>query len=203
MKIVLATGNRGKVEELKAILKDLQVEIASLKDFPRIGEIVEDGMTFEENALIKARAVCEATGLVAVADDSGLEVDYLNGTPGVYSARYAGENKDDAANNEKLLAALKGVPKEKRTARFKCAIAVCCPDNRFYTAEGACEGVIAEDLKGRGGFGYDPLFLVPEYHQTFGELNAGVKNIISHRGKALEAVKPILIRLMNEGVAGV
>lgn len=199
MKIVLATGNRGKVEELKYILKDLDAQVISLNEFPQVGDIIEDGATFEENAIKKAKAVSDATGLVAVADDSGLEVDFLNGAPGVYSARFAGEDKDDEENNNKLLSLLAGQPPEKRSARFKCVIAVSCPKGQLYTAEGTCEGVIAEDKKGEGGFGYDPLFIVPEYNKTFGELEPHIKNIISHRAKALEKIKPILEDIIKEG----
>jgi len=192
MKIVLATGNQGKVRELKDILSDLDVEILSLQDFPEIGEIIEDGATFEENAVKKAKAVCEATGLTAVADDSGLEVDYLDGAPGIYSARFAGESKNDLDNNLKLLSMLEDVPDEKRTARFRCVIAISTPCGELYTAEGACDGVIGREMKGNKGFGYDPLFYLPEYGQTFAELPPEIKNKISHRGRALAKAKAVL-----------
>ncbi|MHB9095779.1 MAG: RdgB/HAM1 family non-canonical purine NTP pyrophosphatase, partial [Eubacteriales bacterium] len=162
MKIVLATGNQGKVHELKAILSNLDVEVLSLKDFPEIDEIVEDGSTFEENAVKKAKAVTDATNLIAVADDSGLEVDCLGGAPGIYSARFAGEGKNDTDNNLKLLSLLKETPDEKRTARFRCVIAICTPCGERFTAEGACEGMIGHEMRGDKGFGYDPLFFLPE-----------------------------------------
>lgn len=197
MKLVLATGNQGKVREIKAILGDCNVEVYSLKDFPEIGEIVEDGSTFAENAVKKARAVTEATKMAALADDSGLEVDYLNGAPGIYSARFAGEGKSDADNNAKLLALLQEVPAEKRTARFRCVIAICTPGGQVYTAEGACEGIIGFKPKGDKGFGYDPLFYLPEYHQTFAELDLDLKNRISHRGRALAKAKTVLEEVLE------
>lgn len=191
MKIVLATGNQGKVKELEAILSDVDVEVLSLKDFPEIGEIIEDGLTFEENAIKKATTVAEAAGLIAVADDSGLQVDYLDGAPGVYSARFAGEGKNDLDNNKKLLSLLERVPGEKRTARFRCVIAIATPWGELQTAEGTCEGMIGYETMGDNGFGYDPLFYLPEYDQTFAQLNPQVKNRISHRGRALAKVKDV------------
>lgn len=198
MKIVLATGNQGKVKELKEILKDIDVEILSLKDFSQIGEIVEDGETFEENAIKKANAVCEAVQLVALADDSGLEVDYLNGAPGIYSARFAGEDKNDLDNNLKLLSLLDGVSEEKRTARFRCVIAVCVPGGETHTAEGTCEGTIGYDMRGANGFGYDSLFYLPEFDKTFAELDSGTKNKMSHRGLALANVKTVLMDIIEK-----
>ncbi|MHB8170337.1 MAG: XTP/dITP diphosphatase [Thermincolia bacterium] len=186
MKLVLATNNKGKVKELREILANLPMEISSMEDYPALGEIEENGITFEENALIKARAVAQHAGLLAMADDSGLEVDYLNGAPGVYSARYAGEPKSDQANNTKLLQELEGVPEEKRTARFCCVIALVNPDGREYTASGACEGRINFEPSGDGGFGYDPLFFVDEFGKTFAQLDSPSKNSISHRGRALQ-----------------
>lgn len=197
MKIVLATGNQGKIKELKAILSDLDVDVLSLQDFPEIEEIIEDGLTFKDNAVKKAKAVTEAVGLIAVADDSGLEVDCLAGAPGIYSARFAGEGKSDLENNLKLLSLLKDVPDEKRTARFRCVIAVSTPCGELHTAEGACEGIIGRELKGTKGFGYDPLFFLPEYNQTFAELDPGVKNKISHRGRALAKAKIILAGIIE------
>jgi len=197
MKLVLATGNQGKVRELKRILGDLNIEVLSLKDFPQIGEIVEDGATFTENAVIKARAVTKAVNLIALADDSGLEVDCLDGAPGIYSARFAGEGKSDADNNEKLLALMRDVPTEKRTARFRCVIAICTPEGELFTADGTCAGFIGFKLKGDQGFGYDPLFYLPEYEQTFAELDAELKNKISHRGRALGKIKNLLAGLLE------
>lgn len=197
MKIVLATGNQGKVNEIKAILQDLDVEVLSLKDFPEIDEIVEDGATFAENAVKKAKAVTEATGLVAVADDSGLEVDYLDGAPGIYSARFAGEDKDDVANNMKLLGLMEGAPDDQRTARFRCVIAITTPCGDVFTAKGACIGIIGDEIKGNKGFGYDPLFYLPEYDRTFAELDPGIKNKISHRGRALAQMKSVLADVLE------
>ncbi len=198
MKVVLATGNQGKVKELIEILSDLDVEVLSLKDFPEIGDIVEDGNSFAENAIIKAKAVCEAAGLISLADDSGLEVDYLNGAPGIYSARFAGEGRNDIDNNMKLLSLLSDVPLQKRTARFKCVIAICTPEGETYTAEGTCEGIVGFEMKGEKGFGYDPLFYLPEYDRTFAELNPDIKNKISHRGRAVAKAKNVLAEIVKK-----
>lgn len=197
MKLVLATGNQGKVRELRAILSDLEVEVLSLRDFPDIGEITEDGQTFAENALIKAKAVTDATGLIALADDSGLEVDSLEGAPGLYSARFAGENRSDLDNNLKLLSLLKDVPVDQRTARFRCVIAITTPCGEEYTADGTCEGIIGYEMKGNLGFGYDPLFYLPEHRQTFAELEHQLKNRISHRGRALAKAKSVLAEVLE------
>ena len=197
MRLVLATRNNGKVRELKELLKDYQVEVLSLEEYPDFPEVEEDGATFEANAIKKARETAVYTGVVALADDSGLEVDYLNGEPGVHSARFAGEPKDDQSNNEKLLKLLDGVPAEGRGARFRCVAAVAVPDGPVYTAEGVCAGVIGMNLRGEKGFGYDPLFYLPEYDKTFAELDLSVKNKISHRGRALCEVKVILSKLVQ------
>lgn len=197
MKLVLATKNEGKVREMTKLLAEQDVEVLSLADFPEIEEIVEDGETFRENAVIKATEVCMQTGLITLADDSGLEVDFLEGLPGVYSARFAGEGKDDSANNKKLLELLDGVPEEQRTARFKCAVAVADTDCFVYIAEGTCAGFIAEEQRGDGGFGYDPLFYLPEHGKTFAELDLETKNKISHRARALAGVLDILSDLKN------
>ena len=184
-KVVLATRNQGKIRELSALLAPLGVTVVGLADFPDIGEIPETGDTFLENARIKARAVCRATGLVSLADDSGLCVDALSGAPGVYSARYAGENATDAANNAKLLAALAHVPDPARTCRFVSVVVAASPDGRELAAEGAWEGRVAASPSGEGGFGYDPLFFDPTAGQTAAELTPAAKNARSHRGKAL------------------
>jgi XTP/dITP diphosphohydrolase len=197
MKIVLATGNQGKVRELKSILADFDIEILSLKDFPEIGEIIEDGTTFAENAIKKAREVTQATCLVALADDSGLEVDFLDGAPGIYSARFAGEGRSDLDNNQKLLGLLNDVPEDKRTARFRCIIAITTPCGDVFTADGTCEGIVGREMKGDKGFGYDPLFYLPEHDQTFAELDLGLKNRISHRGRALAKAKEVLAGIIE------
>lgn len=192
MKLVLATSNQGKVKELAAMLKDLNFEVVSIADYPGFPEVEEDGDTFKANAIKKAQAAARFTGELSLADDSGLEVDALDGAPGVHSARFAGEPKDDAANNCKLLKLLENVPPAKRTGRFRCVIAITRPDGKIHTVDGTCEGVILEELKGDGGFGYDPLFYVPAYQKTFAELDLAEKNIISHRGKALAKAMDVL-----------
>jgi len=197
--IVLATTNQGKAKEFAVLLQGLSVEIETLKDYPEIGDIVEDGQTFKENALIKARTVAKATGKLAVADDSGLMVDALDGAPGIYSARFAGEDKNDAKNTAKLLALLQDTPQEARGAQFCCAIAIVLPDGREYTTEGICRGEIAFAPAGDGGFGYDPVFLVPQWGKTFAELTMSEKNAISHRGKANAQALVILRELIEEG----
>ncbi|SHJ39940.1 XTP/dITP diphosphatase [Desulfofundulus thermosubterraneus] len=202
MKLVLATRNPGKVRELSQLLSPLGYEVVSLEQYPGMPEITEDGATFKDNAVKKATAVARYTGQMALADDSGLEVDYLGGAPGVHSARFAGAGHDDRANNEKLLRLLAGVPPEKRTARFRCVVAVATPEGRVFTAEGICEGVIADKPRGEGGFGYDPLFYVPSYGKTFAELDPAVKNRISHRGRALVLMREILAGLRRELDAG-
>lgn len=195
MKLVLATNNKGKVKELNEMLNPLGLQVVPVGEYPGFQEVEEDGETFEANAIKKAVAAAQLTGELSLADDSGLEVDALKGAPGVHSARFAGEPKDDAANNRKLLKLLEDVPDEQRTGRFRCVIAVAEPNGRVHTADGACEGIILRELKGEGGFGYDPLFYVPKYQQTFAELDLEQKNSISHRGKALQKAWEILNRL--------
>lgn len=204
MKLVLATKNKGKIAEIVKIIADLpQIEILSLMDFPEIPPIAETGKTFTENAMLKAKTVARFTGHWALADDSGLTVAYLKGAPGVYSARYAGENATDAENNTKLLAALKGVPMEKRQAAFVCVMALCNPEGACYICEGRCEGAIALAPKGTHGFGYDPIFYVPSYNKTMAELGPEVKNKISHRAAALQQLKPLLQRLLKQTRTGI
>lgn len=183
--IVLATRNKGKIKEFNTLLKPFGVTVKSLAEFPEIGDIPETGETFRENALIKARAVAQATSLVAVADDSGIEVDAIGGAPGVYSARYAGEACDDHANNEKLLEALKDVSDAERTARYRCVMAAVAPNGTEVTTEGNYEGFVAREYKGSGGFGYDVLFIDPEYGQHAAELTPEQKHARSHRGEAI------------------
>ena len=196
--LVLASGNKGKIAEFQRLLDTLQIQVHSMKEYPQIGEIVEDGTTFAENALKKARAVCKATGKPALADDSGLMVDYLDGAPGIYSARFAGEGHDDAANNAKVLELMQGVPDEARGAQFFCAIAIVLPDGREYTVEGLCRGQLLHALQGEGGFGYDPLFYVADLQKTFAELSMEEKNAISHRGMANRKAVEIIRNLQEE-----
>lgn len=196
-KIVLATQNQGKVRELAELLDGMPVQVLSLADFPQVPDVIEDGVTFAENALKKAMAASQATGLPALADDSGLAVDFLDGAPGVHSARFAGPQRSDADNNAKLLELLENVPESRRTARFCCVIAIARPDGAAITASGACEGIIGFTPKGENGFGYDPLFYVPEYGQTFSELNPAVKNQISHRARALQQAKTKLEEMLK------
>ena len=188
-KIVFATGNAGKMREIRMILADADVEVLSMKDAGIDPDIVENGSTFAENALIKARACAKLTGMMALADDSGLVVDYLNGEPGIYSARYMGENTSYHIKNHNLIERLDGVPDEKRTARFVCAIAAVLPDGTELVTEGTMEGRIGYEEKGENGFGFDPVFYVPEYGLTSAQMDAEQKNAASHRGKALRAVK--------------
>lgn len=197
MRIVVATGNRGKLEELAVMLGSLGVDVKSMTDYPGLPEVVEDGETFEENALKKARSVAEATGEIALADDSGLEVDFLGGAPGVHSARFAGEEKDDRANNEKLLSLLQGVPTGKRGAGFRCVVALAIPGGGAYTADGVCRGVIGTQPRGEGGFGYDPLFIVPDQGKTFAQLDMDTKNSISHRGRAFARAREFIAELIS------
>lgn len=195
--VILATGNRHKSEEIKSILKDLDIEIMPMTSFPDYPVTVEDGATIEENASKKAKEVAEFFKKWAIADDSGLEVDYLNGKPGVYSARYAGENCSYDDNNKKLLEELKNVPEEKRTAKFRAVIAVASPEGKIFLADGKIFGTIREHTAGTEGFGYDPVFYIPQYGKTFAELGYEIKNSISHRAKALQKVKEIIKDLSN------
>ena len=185
--ILIATRNRGKLAEIREILSAPGLELLDPETVGNLPEVEEDGDTFEANAIKKAVTLARASGMLTLADDSGLEVDALGGAPGVYSARYAGEPSSDAANNAKLLAALCGQP--NRRARFRCAIALATPDGDCSTVDGRCEGHIADAPQGRGGFGYDPLFIPDGFSQSFGELEAAVKHRISHRGAALRAAR--------------
>lgn len=196
-KIVFATGNAGKMREIREILSDTGMEILSMKEAGIEADIVEDGTTFEENAVIKAKAVAqilaghaeEYRDAIVLADDSGLEIDALNKEPGIYSARYMGEDTPYSVKSRNLIERLAGVPDEKRTARFVCAIAAAFPDGVMLTTQGVIEGRIGYEEKGNNGFGYDPIFYVPEYGCTTAELTEEQKNQISHRGRALEAMK--------------
>lgn len=191
-KLIFATGNEGKMKEIREILGDLDYEILSMKEAGVDVDIVEDGTTFEENAIIKAKTVMEATGSLVLADDSGLEVDYLNKEPGVYSARYMGENTSYRIKNQIILDRLHSVPDIVRSARFVCVIAAAFPDGRVETRRATIEGRIAQEPAGENGFGYDPIFYLPEKGKTTAQLSAEEKNEISHRGKALRQIKEIL-----------
>ena len=197
-RIIFATGNAGKMREIREILSDFGLEILSMKEAGVATDIVEDGSTYEENALLKARAVAKKTGEpdIVLADDSGLEIDYLNKEPGIYSARYLGEDTPYTIKNHNLIERLNGVPDEKRTARFVCAIAAVLPDGRELTTRAAIEGRIDYEEKGQGGFGYDPIFYVPEFGKTTAELTEEEKNAVSHRGKALRAMKEELKKVL-------
>ncbi len=188
-KIIFATGNAGKMKEIREILKDTDYEVLSMKEAGLNPEIIEDGKTFEENAIIKAKTICELSGEIALADDSGLEVDYMDKAPGIYSARFLGEDTSYDVKNQYIIDKLAGVEGEARSARFVCAIAAVFPDGRIETRVATIEGQIAYAPAGENGFGYDPIFYVPEYGCTTAELTMAQKNEISHRAKALEAMK--------------
>lgn len=194
-KIIFATGNEGKMREIKMIMADMDIEILSMKEAGISISVEENGGTFEENALIKARAVAACTDEIVMADDSGLEVDYLNGEPGVFSARYLGEDTPYSTKNADIIRRLEGVPDEKRTARFVCAIAAVAPDGREFAVNGVIEGRIGYEERGAHGFGYDPIFYVPELGKTTAELPEEEKNKISHRGRALQLIKEELKKL--------
>lgn len=188
-KIIFATNNEGKMKEIKMILGDLDYEVVSLKEAGILIDIEENGTSFEENAIIKAKAIMELTNEIVLADDSGLEVDAMDRQPGIYSARFMGENTSYDIKNNYILDQLKDVPDEKRTARFVCAIACAFPDGRIATRLATIEGKIGYEIAGENGFGYDPIFFVPEFGCTTAELSTEQKNIISHRAKALNAMK--------------
>jgi XTP/dITP diphosphohydrolase len=190
--LVLATHNRDKTREISALLSDIGVEVLTLDAFPQIGPIAEDAGTLEGNALLKANVVCRATGLPSLGDDTGLEVHSLYGEPGVYSSRYSGEHATYAENVAKLIAKMKGFPPRRRAARFRCALAFVAPGTGPRTVEGVCLGTILEEPRGMGGFGYDPVFLPTGYDTTLAEMDLSLKNRISHRGRGMQEMLPIL-----------
>ena len=190
MMMVLATQNKGKIREVKEILSEYEIKTPA--DFDIFDDIEENGTTFEENAYIKAKYIAEKTGKITIADDSGLEVDYLNGEPGIYSARFAGEDATDEDRNQKLLSLLKDVPFEKRTARYVCAIAIVFPDGEHHVFTETCEGYIIDERQGDGGFGYDPYFYFEEFKTTLANVPLEQKNKVSHRSKALLKLKEFL-----------
>ena len=191
-KLIFATGNENKMKEIRMILADCGYEILSMKEAGIDIDIVEDGKTFDENAMIKAKAISEVAGCVVLADDSGLEVDALDKAPGIYSARFMGEDTSYKIKNQAIIDKLEGVPDEERTARFVCALAAAFPDGRVETRRGTIEGRIGYEESGENGFGYDPIFYVPEFGKTTAELSPEEKNQISHRGKALTMIKEVL-----------
>lgn len=197
-RIIFATGNAGKMREVRQILGDLNCEILSMKEAGADPEIVEDGQSFAENAEIKARAVWAETGDIVLADDSGLVVDYIGGEPGIYSARYMGEDTSYEVKNRNIIERLDGAVGQERAARFVCDIAAVLPDGSVLHTEATMEGLIADAPAGSGGFGYDPILLIPEYGVTSAELTMEQKNRISHRGKALEAMKTVLRAALEE-----
>lgn len=202
MKIVFASGNEGKVKEIKEMLEGMGIELVSLKDYKGVPEIVEDGNTFLENALKKAKIISEFTGETVLADDSGLRVDGLGGEPGIYSARYAGEKATDDDNINLLLARLKNIPQEKRTAFFCCALVLYRTDGRYDCFESKWPGLIIDERRGDNGFGYDPVFFVPEMKKTAAELPPEIKNKVSHRGQAFAQLKRALEEKLNNQKVG-
>ena len=199
-RLVIGSRNRKKLVELQDLLGDLPIELTDLSPWPDLPDAEETGQTFEENARLKATAYARAVGGCVLAEDSGLVVPALKGRPGVYSARYAGTHGDDAANNRKLLAELAPLPDDRRAAYYVCVAALVGPDGDVKAVtEGRCHGVIAREPRGAGGFGYDPLFVVPEYHKTFGELTLRVKQALSHRARALVQLRPDIRRLLAGG----
>ncbi|MGQ3685141.1 MAG: XTP/dITP diphosphatase [Candidatus Loosdrechtia sp.] len=196
--ILIATQNQDKKKEILDILKDISgILFRDFEDFPFIPLVVEDGNSFQENAIKKATLVAKACNTWALADDSGLEIDALGGRPGVLSSRYAGPNATDEENRQKVLSELKDVPREKRTARFICSVALASPNQLLFVVEGRCDGFIADEPRGNKGFGYDPIFYVTQYNQTFGELHPSIKNTISHRACALRLLKERIIPLIK------
>lgn len=192
MKIVIATGNVGKMKEIKSIFNNSDYEVVSMKEEGIVADVDENGSTFEENALIKAREIAKLSGNIVLADDSGLEVDYLNKEPGIYSARYMGEDTPYSVKNASLIARLDGVEFEKRTARFVCAVAAVYPDGKELVVRETMEGYIGYEEKGMNGFGYDPIFYLKEFDKTSAEISLEEKNEISHRGKAFRAIKALM-----------
>lgn len=201
-KVIFATKNQGKIKEINMILQDSGIEVVSMEDAGIEVDIVEDGNTFEENAIKKAREIMLLTNTIVLADDSGLEVDFLNKEPGVFSARYVGEDTPYSIKNQMIIKRLQGIPDENRTARFVCVIAVAFPDGNTVTTRGTIEGIIGYEEAGENGFGYDPIFLVPKYKMTTAEMPSELKNTISHRGKALNAMKGILEDYLEDNLVG-
>ncbi len=199
-RLIVATKNKGKIIEIKQVLSGLQLDVISMNEAGIDIDVVEDGSTFEENSLKKALEISKVSNSMVLADDSGLEVDFLDGAPGIYSARFAGPEASDADKNKKLLEMLKDVPFEKRTARFVCAIAVVFPDGRDFVVRGTCEGFIDFECKGSNGFGYDPLFFIQQFDKTMAEIDSDLKNKISHRAKALALMQDKLQKYLKQSL---
>jgi XTP/dITP diphosphohydrolase len=195
--IIIATKNSGKVKDFEHLFKSKGFVIKSLLDYPEIPDVEETGKTFAENAKLKSEQISTILQRAVIADDSGLSIDALDGEPGVYSARYAGEQKDDQDNIKKVLLNLEGVPYEKRTARFHCALALTIPNQETYLVDGTCEGIISTQAKGEHGFGYDPIFFLPEQNKTMAQLSSEEKNKISHRANALKKLQSMINQMYN------
>lgn len=198
MQIIFATKNKGKIKEIQEILKNAPFEVVSMEEAGIDIDVIEDGETFEDNAIKKAVEIMELTGKVVLADDSGLEIDYLNKEPGVYSARYGGVNTPYKIKNQMLIDRLAGVPDAKRTARFVCVISAAFPSGEVISTRGTIEGIIGYEERGENGFGYDPIFFLPEYQCTTAEMSMELKNKLSHRGKALSAMKDVLLEYLSD-----
>lgn len=196
--LIIATQNKGKAKDFEVIFEPMGFKVLTLSDVAENLDVEETGTTFQENAILKAEAVAEALHMTVIADDSGLEIDALNGDPGVYSARYAGAEKSDDANIDKVLAELEGVPAEERSARFRCVLAVASPGEPTQTFAGSCEGLILSERRGSNGFGYDPIFYVPSFDKAMAELLPQEKAMISHRGNAINELKASLPEWMKE-----
>ncbi len=196
--IFIATNNKGKAKDFEVLFHPLGIEVKTLADLPEAIDVEETGVTFEENAILKAEEIAKRFNTFVIADDSGLEVDALNGEPGVYSARYAGETKDDEANIDKVLVQLENIPEQKRTARFRCVLAVAAPGIETVTVDGSCEGIITTERLGTEGFGYDPIFYVPKYERTMAQMTPEEKGAISHRGQAIKKLRPQLALLLKQ-----
>lgn len=197
-KVIFATGNENKLKEIRMIMKDMDLEIVSMKEAGCFVDVEETGTTFEENSVLKAMAIAKKSGEITLADDSGLEIDFLNKEPGIYSARFMGENTSYDIKNGELLRRMEGVPDEKRTARFVCAVALARPDGTSEVVRATMEGRVAYEPAGENGFGYDPIFFLPEYGCTSAELPPEDKNAISHRGKALRMMREVLVTELNK-----
>ena len=195
--LVIATKNQGKLREIKGLLSEFDVNVTSLADYPDAPEIIEDGDSFAANALIKAKVIGEYTGKLVMGEDSGLEVDYLDGAPGIYSARFSGPDATDEKNNAKLIESLAGVPHVKRTARYQCYAAIVDGAKKIAVLGNSCEGIITDEPRGENGFGYDPYFLIEQYDKTFGELDPSIKAQISHRAKTLIELKDLLKEVLQ------